>query len=135
VYYKDLQNQIDYKNGAQLTFNESVETELLIGEGRAYGVEFFLKKKYGKLNGWIGYTLARSERKFDQINEGNYYPAKQDRAHDISIVAIYDLNPKWSLSATCVYNTGAAVTFPSGKYTVNNQVVNYYTERNAYRMP
>lgn len=135
VYYKNLKNQIDFKNGAQLNFNETVETELLLGKGRAYGIEFFLKKKFGKLNGWIGYTLSRTERKFDQINDGNYFPAKQDRTHDISIVAIYELTPKWSLSATWVYNTGNAVTFPSGKYQVNGQVVNYYTERNGYRMP
>jgi hypothetical protein len=135
TYYKGLQNQIDFKNGAQLNFNQSVEAELLIGKGRAYGIEFFLKKKYGKFNGWIGYTLSRTERKFDQINQGKYFPAKQDRTHDISIVGIYELNSKWSFSATWVYYTGNAVTFPSGKYQVNGQVVNYYTERNGYRMP
>ncbi|MBX9850611.1 MAG: TonB-dependent receptor, partial [Cytophagaceae bacterium] len=135
VYYKNLQNQIDFKDGAELNFNESVETELLIGKGRAYGIEFFFKKKYGKFNGWIGYTLSRTERKFDQINNGKYFPAKQDRTHDISIVGIYELTPKWSLSATWVYYTGNAVTFPSGKYQINGQVVNYYTERNGYRMP
>lgn len=135
VYYKDMKNQIDYRNGADITFNETVETELLRGKGRAYGIEFFLKKKYGKFNGWIGYTLSKTERKFAEINNGEYFPARQDRRHDISIVGIYDINPKWTLSATWVYYTGNAVTFPSGKYKVNGQVVNYYTERNGYRMP
>lgn len=135
VYYKHLKNQIDYKDGAELNFNQNVEAELLSGTGRAYGIEFFLKKKYGKLNGWIGYTLARTEKKIEGINNGDYYPAKQDRTHDISIVGIYELSKKWSFSATWVYYTGNAVTFPSGKYEIAGQVVNYYTERNGYRMP
>ena len=135
TYYKDLRHQIDYKNGAQLTFNENVESELLYGRGRAYGIEFFLKKRLGRLNGWIGYTLSRVEMKFDEINNGNWYPARQDRTHDVSLVGIYQLTDKWTLSATWVYNTGNAVTFPSGKYKIADQVLNYYTERNGYRMP
>ncbi len=135
VYYKNLQNQIDYKNGAELTFNNKVESQLLFGKGRAYGVEFFLKKKYGRFNGWIGYTLSRSEKKFDEINNGNYFVAKQDRTHDISIVAMYELTKKLTISSSWVYYTGNAVTFPSGKYEVAGQVYNYYTERNGYRMP
>lgn len=135
VYYRNLRNQIDYKNGAQLNFNEQVEADLLIGKGRAYGVEFLLRKKFGKLSGWIGYTLSRTERQFDQINNGKYFPARQDRRHDISIVVMYDINKKWTLSGNWVYYTGNAVTFPSGKYTVNGHIINYYTERNGYRMP
>src|SRR5207248_1019144 len=115
--------------------NETVESQLLYGKGRAYGVEFFLKKKLGKFNGWLGYTLARTEKLIDGINSNNWYPAKQDRTHDISVVGIYELNPKWTFSATWVYYTGNAVTFPSGKYEVAGQIVNYYTERNGYRMP
>ncbi len=135
VYYKSMQNQIDFKNGANTQANELIEGELLFGVGRAYGVEFFVKKKYGKFTGWVGYTLSKSERKIDQINNGSWYPVKQDRTHDISVVAMYDLTPKWSLAATWVFNTGSAVTFPSGKYTVDGQVVFLYTERNGYRMP
>jgi hypothetical protein len=135
VYYKNLQNQVDYRDGAQLEFNKNVEAELLIGKGRAYGIEFFLKKKYGKFNGWIGYTLSRSERKFTEINNGSFYPAKQDRTHDLSVVGIYNLNAKWTFSSTFVYYTGNAITFPSGKYMVNGRVENLYTERNGYRMP
>ena len=135
VYYKNMQNQIDYANGAQLNFNQTVESQLLFGKGRAYGIEFFLKKKYGRFNGWIGYTLSRTEKQIDGINNGSWYPAKQDETHNISVVGIYELSKKWTVSATWVYYTGNAVTFPSGKYEVAGQVQYYYTERNGYRMP
>jgi hypothetical protein len=135
VYYKWLQNQIDYKDGADLIANKNVESELLSGTGRAYGIEFYLKKKFGRLNGWIGYTLSRVEKQIPGINKGEYYAARQDRTHDISIVAIYKLNERWTLSGTWVYGTGNAVSFPSGKYNANGQTTFYYTERNGYRMP
>ena len=135
VYYKIMQNQIDYKNGAQLRANENVESQLLFGRGRAYGWELFIKKNSGKLTGWIGYTLSRTELKFNGINNGSYFPARQDETHDVSVVGIYQAGKKWTLSATWVYNTGNAVTFPSGKYEVNGEIIFYYTERNGYRMP
>ncbi len=135
TYYKDLFNQIDYRNGASVLANERVEAELLYGIGRAYGLELSLKKKTGKLTGWIAYTLAKTERKIDGINNNQWYNAKQDRTHDISIVGIYDFNKKWSLSATWVYNTGNAVTFPTGKYRIDGKVNYVYSERNASRMP
>lgn len=134
VYYKNMFNQIDYKNGANTQANELVEGELLFGKGRAYGVELFAKKKYGKITGWVSYTLSRSERQVNGINDGSWYPVKQDRTHDVAVVVMYDYK-KWSFAATWVYNTGAAVTFPSGKYVVDGQVQFYYTERNGYRMP
>lgn len=135
TYFKHMQNQIDYKDGADITNSDVVETELLFGKGRAYGIEFFLKKRHGRLSGWIGYTLSRTERRINGINQDDWYPARQDRTHDLSIVGVYELSRKWSLSATWVYNTGSAVTFPSGKYTIENQVVFYYTERNGHRLP
>jgi hypothetical protein len=135
TYYKDLQNQIDYKNGAELNFNDNVESQILFGHGRAYGLELFMKKKYGKFNGWVSYTLSRTERKFNEINNSNYFPAKQDRTHDISIVGIYELSKRWTLSATWVYNTGNAVTFPTGKYEIDGTTLFYYSDRNANRMP
>lgn len=135
AYYKTLANQIDYKNGAQLIANINVESQLLFGKGRAYGLELFGKKKVGRLTGWISYTLSRTELKIAGINQGKWYPAKQDRTQDIAIVGIYQANPKWTLSATWVYYTGNAVTFPGGKYQVDNQTAFYYTERNGYRMP
>ncbi len=135
TYYKFLRHQIDYKDGADIYFNEQVESQLLFGKGRAYGIEVYLKKRFGTFTGWIGYTLSRTERKFASINNGDYYPAKQDRTHDISLVGQYQLNDEWSFSAAWVYYTGNAVTFPSGKYYIVGQVLNYYTERNGYRMP
>jgi len=135
TYYKTMQNQLDYRNGADVQGNSNVEGELLYGPGRAYGLELLLKKRSGRITGWVGYTLARTERKIEGINQGAYYPAKQDRTHEISIVAMYQLSRRWALSGTWIYYTGNAVTFPSGKYGVNNATAYYYTERNAYRMP
>lgn len=136
TYYKSMQNQIDYRDGADIFINsDAIETELLFGKGRAYGIEWLFKKKEGRFTGWLSYTLSKTERKIEGINNGNWYNARQDRTHDISIVASYYLNKKWTFSADWVYYTGDAVTFPAGKYTVGNQVVFYYTERNGYRMP
>ena len=135
LYYRNMQNQIDYKNGAQLIANEYVESQLISGKGRAYGLELFFKKKYGKFNGWVSYTLSRTERKFDGVNNDSWYPANQDRTHNISVVGIYKLSKKWTFSTDFVYYTGNAVTWPSGKYEVNGQVVFLYAERNGYRMP
>ncbi|MCE1198501.1 MAG: TonB-dependent receptor [Marinilabiliales bacterium] len=134
-YYKKLGNQIDYKSGAELLFNENVESQILTGNGRAYGMELYLKKRTGILTGWISYTLSKTERKFDGINEGRYFPAKQDRTHDLSIVGMYDLGKQWTLSATWVYYTGNAVTFPIGKYAVDGKTMFYYGDRNVDRMP
>ena len=135
VYYKQLQNQIDYKNGAVLVANETVESQLVYGKGRAYGLEVYAKKKYGSLTGWISYTLSRTERHIEGVNNNLWYPATQDQAHSLSIVAIYKLGKKWTLSSDFVFNTGNAVTWPSGKYTVDGNTAFYYTERNSYRMP
>jgi hypothetical protein len=135
AYYKDLKNQIDYKNGADLVFNSTVEAELVFGRGWAYGTELMFKRTSGRLNGWVGYTLSRTMRQFDDINYGNPYPARQDRTHDVSVVAMYDLTQKLKLSATWVFYTGNAVTFPGGRYEIDGQPIAYYTERNGYRMP
>lgn len=135
TYYKWMANQIDYRNGAELLLNQEVEGELVYGTGRAYGLELLVRKKTGKFTGWIGYTLSRTERKFDEIDNGKYFAARQDRTHDLTVVAMYELNKKWALSANFVYYTGNAVTFPSGKYEMDGQVINYYSERNGYRMP
>lgn len=135
VYYKWLQNQIDYKDGADLTANAEVESLLLYGKGRAYGVEFYGRKTKGRLTGWISYTLSKTERQFDGINQGTYFPARQDRTHDLSLVAMYNLSNRWSVSANYIFNTGNAVTYPAGKYNVGGLTTYYYTDRNANRMP
>ena len=135
AYYKTMANQIDYRDGAQVFTNDPIETQLLFGKGRAYGIELSIKKKQGRLNGWVSYTLSKTERQFAGINNGNWYNARQDRTHDIALVGIYQLDSKWTLSATWVYYTGDAITYPSGKYTVDGEVYFYYSERNGYRMP
>ena len=135
IYYKDLQNQIDYRNGAQTILNDLVEGELVYGDGQAYGVELQVEKKKGKFTGWISYTLSRSLRTFADIDNGKTFPARQDRIHDISVVLMYKLNDAIALSTSWVYYTGDAVTFPSGKYEVGGTTLPFYTERNGYRMP
>lgn len=135
AYYKQLYNQIDYKNGADLIFNSTVESELVFGKGWSYGAEFLFKKNYGKLNGWITYTWSKTMRQFDDINDGVAFPARHDRTHDLAIVGMYKISEKITVSANWVYSTGDAVTFPSGKYEIDGQTAGYYTERNGYRMP
>jgi hypothetical protein len=135
VYYKTMQNQIDYKNGAELRANQNVESQLLFGQGRAYGLELFLKKKTGRFTGWISYTLSKTEIQINGINHNDWYPARQDQTNNIALVGVYQLSKKWTISANWVYNTGTPATFPSGKYQVDGQTTFYYTERNAYRMP
>jgi hypothetical protein len=135
VYYKPMYDLIDYKPGADIILNPNVESQLLYGNGLAYGAEFLIRKKEGKLTGWIGYTLSRTLRTFPQIDNGATFPAKQDEIHDISIVAIYQANKKWTFGATWVFNTGDAVTFPRGIYDLDGMEVPYYTNRNEDRMP
>ncbi len=137
LYYKNMQNLIDYKNGADILLNQNVEALLLYGRGWSYGAELLVRKKYGQFTGWVAYTLSKTEEQFDQINNGQAFPARQDRTHDISVVAIYDYSSTWNFSATWVYNTGNAVTFPSGGYWLQaeNRWIPLYTERNGYRMP
>jgi hypothetical protein len=135
TYYKNMQNQVDYRDGADIFTATDVESELLFGKGRAYGLELLLKKKTGKLTGWIGYTLSKTERQIDGINNNEWYNARQDRIHDVSIVGIYEFNPRWTLSGTFIYNTGNAVTYPIGKYNLNGNTVYEYASRNGNRMP
>ena len=146
TYYKTMNNQVEFKPGAQLFFNQDLDGQIIFGRGRAYGVEIFLQKKVGSLNGWIGYTLSRAERTFNQLNEGKTFAYRYDRTHDLSIVANYTLNKKWEASAVFVYGTGNALTLPTGRYTYNfgynpNEQeliatnINQYGKVNDYRMP
>jgi len=135
VYYKAMQNQIDYKNGAELLGNNNVESQLLFGKGRGYGWENYIKKRTGRLTGWISYTLSKTDRQIAGINNGSWYPAIQDQTHNFSVVGIYQYNKKWIFSATWVYNTGNAITWPSAKFPVDGVPVYYYSSRNAYRLP
>ena len=135
TYYKQLQNQIDYRNGAEIRVNEQVEADLIYGKGRAYGLELSLKKNAGRFTGWVSYTLSRTERQFDAVNRGEWFAARQDRTHDLALVGTYKLNDKLLLSGNFIYYTGNAVTFPVGKYNVNGQSVSLYSDRNSQRMP
>lgn len=135
TYFKWMQNQIDLKDGADIMANEHVEGEILYGNGRAYGLELMLNKVYGSFTGWIGYTLSRTELNIPGINNSEWYAARYDATHDLSVVGIYNLSNRWVFSGSWVYRTGNAVTFPSGKYMVDGEVMFYYTERNGYRMP
>lgn len=135
LYYKDMQNLVEYKNGADIFLNEYIESQLVFGDGWSYGLELFVEKKIGRFTGWLSYTLSQTERQFDEINNGDAFPARQDRTHDISIVGMYDLNENWSISANWIYYTGLAATYPAGKYTIDGMTANYYTDRNGQRMP
>jgi hypothetical protein len=134
-YYKSIQNEVDFRDGAQLNGQQDVEGKLLYGMGRSYGLELLIRRKTGRLTGWIGYTISRSERQIAGINGGDWYATRQDRLHDLSVVALYQLNSRWNLSANFVYWTGNAVTFPSGKYVQDGQVMFYYNGRNQDRLP
>ena len=135
TYYKALQHQIDYRDGADILVNELVEADLIFGRGRAYGLELSLKKTEGRFTGWLSYTLSRTERQFDAINQGAWFAARQDRTHDIALVGTYKLTDKLLLSGNFIYYTGNAVTYPVGRYFVNGQWVNQYGSRNANRIP
>ena len=135
VYYKTMQNVVDYKTGTRITLNPEVEKYLLYGHGKAYGLELLLRKKQGKLSGWVSYTLSRSLKQFEGINNGKWFSARQDRIHDISVVMNYKLSPRTSLGAVWVYYTGNAVTFPAGFYQIHGTEYPYFTERNGGRMP
>lgn len=140
-YYKTSKNILDYKVGANLLLNQDLETELLQGEGKAYGVEFLLKKSIGRLNGWIGYTYSRSFIKLDskfndeKVNNGEYFPTNFDKPHDVSIVMNYKITHRYSFSSNFVYQTGRPITYPIGKYYYNGAEYTMYSDRNKYRIP
>lgn len=141
VYYKELQDLVDYKDGAQLLFNETLEADLLSGKGRAYGLEIMLKKQKGRFTGWLSYTLSRSEIRVDsdlpedRINNGDWYPSNYDKLHDLSAVLSYDINEKWSISANYAYMTGRPITYPDAKYEYEGITVGNYGNRNGARTP
>jgi hypothetical protein len=137
VYYKDLQNQIDYVRDSDLLLNKYMEGDLLFGNGRAYGAEFYLKKNKGKLTGWLSYTLARTERKIDGINNGDWFPARFDKTHNVSVVALYQINDWWSLSANVAAYSGTPATFPTNRFEWNGIALpqNIFDARNNSRIP
>jgi len=136
-FYKDMFNQLDYVDGADIRFNENLEGEIIPGVGRAYGAEFYLKKAEGRFTGWISYTLSKSERKVQGINQSDWYPNRYDRRHNLSIVGIYELTKRWNISSTFTYGSGTPYTFATDKFMVQDITVpqNPGAPRNNYRLP
>ena len=133
LYYRDLKDQIDYRDSYVSNVSGETEDDFVFGEGKAYGAEVFVKKSKGDLTGWLGYTLSRTERSFDEIEDGRTYPAVYDRTHDISLVASYRINPKWDLSGVFVYGTGRAFTPIESLYFIENKLNVEYGPRNSAR--
>ncbi|MEM6297789.1 MAG: TonB-dependent receptor [Bacteroidota bacterium] len=136
AYYKTTQNQLDYIDGADLLINSFVEGEILSGEGRAYGLELFLKKNTGRLTGWLSYTLSRSELQVEGINNGDWYPTLFDQTHNLKAVGFFDLSERVTLSANFTYVTGAPTTFPTSRYEIQGFTVPHTdnAERNGFRL-
>lgn len=135
VYFKQYQNLLDYKNNAELLLSDHIETELLQGDGRAYGLEIQVEKVKGDLTGWISYTLSRSELQVENINLGEYYPSNYDKTHDITVVAQYALSEKWNFGGNFTLMTGRPITYPDSRYVYEGIVVPNYTNRNGARTP
>jgi len=135
VYYKDMQNQIQYKDGYVPNNLQDPELSYVFGNGTAYGAEFFVNKTQGRFTGWIGYTLSWTWQKFPLLNNGDQFPAKYDRRHDISVVGTYELNKKWTLSGVFVYGSGNAITLPTSYYFVGGILGEQFSKINAYRLP
>ena len=140
-YYKRMDNVLDFKTGADLFLNENVETEVLQGDGKAYGVELLLKKNKGDFNGWLSYTYSRSLYRFDsefseeRINNGEFFASNFDKPHDVSLITNYKFSKRYSLSANFVYQTGRPVTYPIGTFRFNNADFVAFSNRNEFRIP
>ena len=135
AYYKDIRNVYDYRDGKLFYSEIEIERLILGGKGRAYGLELCAHKNKGLLTGWVSYTLSWSDNKIEGINGGKWYTASNDRRHDLSVVGMYKLSNTWEVAATWHYNTGQALTAPSGKYDMSGSTFYYYHERNGYRAP
>lgn len=135
LYYRRLGNIIDYKDNADLFLNKHIETQILKGTGQSYGIEFFLEKKAGKLTGWISYTLSRTTKQIEGINNNDPYPATYDKRHNLSVVLFYKLSRAWDFSSTFKFTSGGYITLPEGSFQYYGASFNYYTTRNGYKLP
>jgi hypothetical protein len=141
VYYKNLQNLLEYKNGAILVMNHHIEADIINADGYSYGVELYVKKNLGRLNGWLSYTYSRTMRKTDNkfdeeiINAKKFYPSVYDKPHDMSTVLNYQISRRWRFSGNFVLSSGRPVTLPEQKYIFEGRQIVYYSDRNKYRMP
>ncbi|MBX2828427.1 MAG: TonB-dependent receptor [Flavobacteriaceae bacterium] len=142
AYYKDVENRIDYVDGSDLIGTNTIETEILNGEARAYGLEILLRKNKGKFTGWLAYTLSKSEQRAlggsaggPGINDGKWYNTPFDRTHDLSLTGAYKLSDKWTFSTNLVFQTGRPVTYPNGQYEYEDLSIASYSLRNEDRLP
>jgi hypothetical protein len=141
TYYKTLRDFVDYKSGATLVLNHHIETDIINAQGQAYGVEVFVKKLTGKVNGWVSYTYSRSLVQVnagtpaEMINGGRYYPSNFDKPHDVTLVGNYRFSRRISASLNMTYSTGRPITLPLAKYYLGNSLRVFYSDRNAYRVP
>jgi outer membrane receptor for ferrienterochelin and colicin len=141
VYYKDIQNTVDYKNGSQIVLNENLDQVLIAGIGKAYGAELLIKKNKGDLTGWLAYTYSRSFKRMnsefaeEKINDGRWYNSNYDKPHDLTIVMNYKISRRFSFSSNFTYSTGRPATYPEKKYTYSTYEVVSYSDRNKYRLP
>jgi hypothetical protein len=141
VYKKRLRNYLDYKSGAAIVLNDHIETEVFKTRGNAYGAELMIKKRAGKLNGWMSYTYSRILLKEDDpnagetINGGAYYPANYDKPHDFTLIGNYRVNQRFSISLNGTYSTGRPITVPIGRFYYAGSERTLYSDRNTYRIP
>jgi len=141
VYYKKLTDFLDYKSGANLVLNQHIETDLISTKGKAYGIEFLVKRNYGKLNGWMSYAYSRTVLKMDDItigplvNRGEFYPANYDKPHAFNFTGNYRFKHRYNLSLNLTYSTGRPITLPIAKYYYGGSERVYYADRNANRIP
>ncbi|MBC7381562.1 MAG: TonB-dependent receptor [Bacteroidia bacterium] len=137
VYYKKMKNTVELRDGANVQFNEAIESQVVAGQGRAYGLELFLRKQTGKTTGWVGYTLAKSERQADHVNQGKWYPFRFDKRNYLTIVLSHDITPRLTISGNFIYATGEAFSIASQRYSMfgaGNPSI-YYSARNSARFP
>jgi hypothetical protein len=136
-----MTHYLDYKSGAVLVMNHHIETDVINTRGKAYGIEFMVRKTAGKLNGWVGYTYSRTFLKQDDplagevINHGEYYPSNYDKPHDVNFVGNFKISHRFSISTNVVYSTGRPITLPIGLYYYAGGQRVLYSDRNGYRIP
>jgi hypothetical protein len=135
TYYKGMNNTVELIDNANIDFNEAIESQIVAGVGRSYGAEFLVRKDKGRFTGWVSYTLSKSERKADNINNNQWYDFRFDRRHYFTLVASYDFTERLNVSSSFIYSTGNAYTAPIAQYELEGKRVALYSERNANRIP
>lgn len=133
-FYRTMKQQVEYREDYVPQINGELEREFVFGKGRAYGLELLIRKRQGKFQGWVGYTLSRTERQFDLVNKGQWFLSRFDRLHDLSIVANYSPGKRWDIGLVFVFGSGQPITVPERRYFIEGQVVNQYGPRNNFRM-